>query len=178
MEKFGLNLLQPDGITMRLPGTEGLSAILRNRHHRSSGRNGLTSESVLRPAPGIPNLFVMPAGPLDTEPSELIGSNAMQGLLQEWSTQFDHIIIDTSPVVLVSDAVRLSVSAHSVILLVRWGHPPREAFARAQELLTQVNATVMGVVFNGADLTSAGFSDYGKYGYYGSSQQADQARRN
>ncbi len=90
----------------------------------------------------------------------------MQGLLQEWSTQFDHIIIDTSPVVLVSDAVRLSVSADSVILVVRWGHTPREAFARAQELLTQVNAAVMGVVFNGADLTSPGYSDYGQYGYY------------
>ncbi len=58
------------------------------------------------------------------------------------------------------------------------GHTPREAFARAQELLTQVNAAVMGVVFNGADLTFPGYSDYGQYGYYGSSQQADQARRN
>jgi len=83
----------------------------------------------------------------------------MQGLLQEWSTQFDHIIIDTSPVVLVSDAVRLSVSADSVILVVRWRHTPRVAFARAQELLTQVNAAVMGVVFNGADLTFPGYSD-------------------
>jgi succinoglycan biosynthesis transport protein ExoP len=150
---------------MRLPGTEGLSTILRTRERRSPRHTAPTSESVPLPAPGIPNLFVMPAGPVDAEPSELIGSKAMQDLLQEWNTQFDHIIIDSSPVVMVSDAVRLSVSADSVILVVRWGHTPQEAFARAQELLTQVNAPVMGVVFNGADLNSARLSYYGQYGY-------------
>ncbi len=163
---------------MQLTSTEGLSTILRDCDHRSGMRGGVTSESVMLPAPGIPNLFVMPAGPLDAEPSELIGSKAMQDLLQEWHTRFDHIIIDTSPIVLVSDAVRLSVSADSVILVVRWGHTPQEAFARAQELLTQVNAPVMGVVFNGADLTSPGLSYYGQYGYSSSSQQPSQTRRN
>jgi succinoglycan biosynthesis transport protein ExoP len=156
---------------MRLPGTKGLSTILRNHDHRSATRNGLTSESALLPVPGIPNLFVMPAGPLDAEPSELIGSKAMQDVLQEWSTQFDHIIIDTSPVVLVSDAVRLSVSADSVILVVRSGHTPQEALARAQQLLNQVNAPVLGVVFNAVDVTSPALSYYGRYGYDSYPQQ-------
>jgi polysaccharide biosynthesis transport protein len=163
---------------MRLPVTEGLSTILRSRNDLSGRGSALTSESVPVPAPGIPNLFVMPAGPLDAEPAELVGSKAMQELLQEWNTQFDHVIVDSSPVVLVSDAVRLSVAADSVILVVRWGHTPQEAFARAQELLTQVNAAVMGVVFNGADLTSPALSYYGQYGYDSYPQQLNRTGKN
>jgi Mrp family chromosome partitioning ATPase len=94
----------------------------------------------------------------------------MEELLQEWNMQFDHVIIDSPPVVLASDAVRLSVAADSVILVVRRDHTPQEAFARAQELLTQVSAPVIGVVFNGADLNSSELSYYGQYGYHSSSQ--------
>jgi capsular exopolysaccharide synthesis family protein len=155
---------------MRLPVTEGLSTILRSGNDLSRRGGALTSESVILPAPGIPNLFVMPAGPLDAEPAELIGSKAMEELLQEWNMQFDHVIIDSPPVVLASDAVRLSVAADSVILVVRRDHTPQEAFARAQELLTQVSAPVIGVVFNGADLNSSELSYYGQYGYHSSSQ--------
>jgi capsular exopolysaccharide synthesis family protein len=156
---------------MRLPVTEGLSTILRSGNELSRRGSALTSESVILPAPGIPNLFVMPAGPLDAEPAELIGSKAMEDLLQEWNMQFDYVIIDSPPVVLASDAVRLSVAADSVILVVRRDHTPQEAFARAQELLAQVSAPVIGVVFNGADLTSSELSYYGRYGgYYSSSQ--------
>ena len=163
---------------MGLPGTEGLSTILRSRNDRSANGSVPASRSLVVAAPGIPNLFVMPAGPLDAEPAELIGSKAMVDLLREWRTQFDHIIIDSSPVVLVSDAVRLSVTADAVILVIRWGHTPQEAFARAEELLAQVNAVVMGVVFNGADLTSPALSYYGQYGYDSYPQQPNHARKN
>lgn len=148
---------------LRLRCVGGLSTILRSRDHSTVRDNKAPSDVFpLRP-PGIPNLFVVPAGPLETDSAEFIGSRVMQDLLQEWSMQFDHIIIDSPPVSLVADTVRLSVSADSVILVVRWGHTPQGAFARAQELLSQVNAPVMGVVFNAADLSSHS----GRYGYYG-----------
>jgi capsular exopolysaccharide synthesis family protein len=152
---------------LQLPAAEGLSTMLRDRDKRSKSRSGLGSESVSDPlpSPGVPNLFVMPAGPLHEESDELVGSKAMLDLLQQWKTQFDHIIIDTSPVVLVPDIVRLSVSTDSVILVVRWGHTPQAAFARAQQLLTQVNAPLMGVVLNGTDTSSPALSYYGRYGY-------------
>jgi len=153
---------------LQLPGTEGLCNIIRSRNKRASS-NGLTSEfvpvPVPLPAPGIPNLFVMPAGLPDEGSDELLGSRGMQDLLQEWNTQFDYIIIDTSPVVLVPDTVRLAVTADSVILVVRWGHTPQGAFTRAQQLLTQVHAPVMGVVLNGTDPSSLELSYYGQYGY-------------
>ena len=85
--------------------------------------------------------------------------------------EFDHVIIDSPPVLVVSDAVRLSVGADSVILVVRSGYTPQDAFARAQEVLMQVNAAVMGVVLNAADLASPELSYYSQYGYYSSSSQ-------
>lgn len=148
---------------LRLRCAGGLTTILRSRDH-SAVKNSLPSTDALPLRhPKIPNLFVVPAGPLESDSAEYIGSKVMQNLLQEWNMQFDHIIIDSPPVSLVADTVRLSVSADSVILVVRWGHTPQGALARAQELLSQVNAPVMGVVFNAADLSSHS----GRYGYYG-----------
>ena len=148
---------------LRLRCTGGLTTILRSRENSAAKNSMPPSDALPLRHPRIPNLFVVPAGPLESESTESIGSKVMQDLLQEWSTQFDHIIIDSPPVNLVADTVRLSVSADSVILVVRWGHTPQGALARAQELLSQVNAPVMGVVFNAADLSSHS----GKYGYYG-----------
>ena len=157
---------------MGVAATSGLSTLLRVRQNVTERASALASaESAICGAPGIPSLFVVPAGPVDAEPAELFGSDAIQGLLREWSTQFDHIIIDSPPLLVVSDGVRLSVAADSVMLVVRSGYTPQEAFARAQELLVQVNATVMGIVLNAADIASPELSYYSQYGYYSSSNQ-------
>ena len=156
---------------MRLAATDGVSTLLRIRQNVPAGDSTGASESAIHPAPGIANLFLMPAGPVGAEPAELVGSDAMQELLQEWSTQFDHVIIDSPPVLLLSDAIRLSASVDAVILVVRSGYTPQEAFARAQELLVQVNAVVIGIVLNAANLASPELSYYGKYGYYSSPGQ-------
>lgn len=150
---------------MHLPNTQGLSTLVQGRNDQSTKDRVPSPEALILPVRGVPNLFVMPAGPVKADPSHLSGSKALEDLLDEWRAKFDHIIIDTSPVVTVSDAVRLSVVADCVILVVRHGHTPQEAFARAQELLSQVNAPVLGVVFNGADLNSRELSYYGRYGY-------------
>src|SRR5438309_683949 len=123
---------------MRVAATDGLSTVLRIRQSLQTRASTLpsTPESAIHRIPGIPKLSVMPAGPMDAEPAELIASDAMQDLLHEWNLQFDHVIIDSPPVLVVSDAVRLSVGADSVILVVRSGYTPQDAFARAQEVLT------------------------------------------
>ena len=158
---------------MRVAATDGLSTVLRIRQSLQTRASTLpfTPEGAIHRIPGIPKLSVMPAGPMDTEPAELIASDAMQDLLHEWNLQFDHVIIDSPPVLVVSDAVRLSVGADSVIVVVRSGYTPQDAFSRAQELLLQVNAAVMGVVLNAADLASPELSYYSQYGYYSSSSQ-------
>ncbi len=158
---------------MRVAATDGLTTVLRIRQNLQARASTVpsTPEGAIHRIPGIPKLFVMPAGPMDTEPAELIASDVMQDLLHEWNLQFDHVIIDSPPVLVVSDAVRLSVGADSVILVVRSGYTPQDAFARAQEVLMQVNAAVMGVVLNAADLASPELSYYSQYGYYSSSSQ-------
>jgi len=121
-------------------------------------------ESAIVPFPGLPNLQILPAGPIPPNPVELLGSRVMKDYIARWREEFDHIIIDTPPCLSVTDAVALSIDADGVILVVRSGQTPKAALRRASELLLQVNARVMGVVLNGFNIHSA--DDY--YYYYGS----------
>jgi len=99
-----------------------------------------------------------------SEDTELLVSN-FKDLVDRWRIQFDHIIIDTPPVLAMTDAVRMSVEADSVILVIRAGQIPKKEFLRAQDLLLRVNARLTGFVLNGEDLNSSEFRNY--YGYYG-----------
>lgn len=115
------------------------------------------------PVPGIPNLSLLPAGPADPAQAEMLSPEIMRKLIAEWRLKYDHIIIDTPPVLLASDAVRLSVAADSVILVVRSGYTTEEAFRRSQDLLQHVGANVTGCVLNAADLSSPELSYYSAY---------------
>jgi succinoglycan biosynthesis transport protein ExoP len=137
-------------------GDETLSA--------SDSAASVTSESVILPVPEVPNLFVLPAGSSDEVQCELTSLALMQKLMMEWRGKFDHVIIDTPPVLLAADAVRLSVEADSIILVVRSGYTTQEAFCRAQELLLQVNAPATGILLNAVDLRSPDLSYYREYG--------------
>jgi succinoglycan biosynthesis transport protein ExoP len=155
------------GTALGLKATAGLGTLMNGNKTKSIGA-GTGARSVGDPIvslPKIPNLFVLPAGPCEPTQFELISSDLLRDLLADWRERFDHIVIDTPPVLLASDAVRLSVQADSVILVVRYGYTPQDAFCRAQESLRLVNASVTGVVLNGYDPNSAEFSYYGKYAY-------------
>ncbi len=108
-------------------------------------------ESVILPSPHLPNLFLLPAGPIPPRPSEILNSGRMKRLLTQWRETFDHVIIDSSPVLAVTDAVRLSAEADAVILVIRSGHTSKAALRRSIALLAQVNAKLLGFVFNGFD---------------------------
>jgi succinoglycan biosynthesis transport protein ExoP len=111
------------------------------------------------------NLFILPSGSIPPQPSELLSAPLMQDLLRRWREEYDHIIIDSPPVLSVTDAVLMSVKADAVILVVRSGQTTTNAVRRARDLLTHVNANLLGVVLNAADLTSLG-------GYYSGSQSS------
>jgi polysaccharide biosynthesis transport protein len=144
---------------MRLSTNSGLSTLLR----QSS-----TFEQAVIGCADIPNLFVLPAGPVRLpDDTELLVSR-FKSLVGTWREQFDHIIIDTPPVLAMTDAVRMSVDADSVIQVVRAGLLTRADFLRAQDLLLKVHAPLAGFVLNGADLASSDFRYY--YGYYGQDQ--------
>jgi capsular exopolysaccharide synthesis family protein len=136
--------------------------------HSSSGLSTLLSgvdkqAHLLVPIADVPTLFVLPAGPLPPNPAELLSSEAMRTWLALWRKEFDYIVIDSPPCLAVTDAVALSVEADKVIFVARAGRTTKAALKRASELLSHVNANVMGVVLNCLDSHS---DDY--YTYYGS----------
>jgi capsular exopolysaccharide synthesis family protein len=141
----------------RLPAERGLSTIL-------TGASDLDSTEVA--VSEIANLHVLPAGPLPPNPAELLGSSAMERLLRQCQQKFDHIIIDTPPVLSVTDAVALSTQVDSVLLVVHSSKTTKSALRQACDLLQHVHARVMGCVMNAVDVDSL-HSYYHSYYYYG-----------
>jgi capsular exopolysaccharide synthesis family protein len=122
-------------------------------------------EDVVLPCPEVPNLWILPAGPIPPQPAELLGSAVMKDHITRWRNEFDHIIVDTPPCLSVTDAVLLSPEADRVILVARSGKTTKAALRHACDVLLQVNARVMGIVLNALDRHSA--EAYYQYGYGG-----------
>jgi capsular exopolysaccharide synthesis family protein len=116
------------------------------------------------------NLFVLPSGPLPPHPSELLAATSMQDLIREGRNEYDHIIIDSPPLLSVTDAVLLAVQADMVALVVRSGQTTMGAIRNARDLLLHVKAPLRGIVLNAVDLQSPDYYYYHsgpKYrGYY------------
>jgi capsular exopolysaccharide synthesis family protein len=113
-----------------------------------------------------PNLHVMTAGPIPPNPSELLSSLKWRVLIAELEANYDHIVIDSPPVIHVTDALIISPYADGVVLVVKGGHTPREAVMRAKQALYDVNAKIFGVVLNGVDLNSESYYYNYKYSYH------------
>ncbi len=123
----------------------------------------------------IPNLFLIPGGPVPPNPPELIGSERMQLAFQLLSRHFKFFVIDTPPIISVTDAVVLSPHVDGVILVVEGGKTPKEAVLKAQSRLASVGAKILGVLMNKVDIHKTGYPydvsyDYGNY--YASSNDA------
>jgi polysaccharide biosynthesis transport protein len=100
-----------------------------------------------------PNLSLLPCGPLPSNPAELIGSERMKELLRVLSERYDHILIDSPPLMYVTDPVILSTIVDGVILVVRGGKSDREAVFQSRLMLSSVGAKVFGVVLNDVRLS-------------------------
>jgi len=123
-----------------------------------------------------PNLFVIPAGPIPPHPAELLSSPLMQDLLRKLRDDYDHVIVDSPPVISVTDPVLLSVQTDAVLLIIRSGQTTAAHVRRARSLLQSVNAGLLGVVVNAADLGSPDYYYYyygSKYRYYTEKERRD-----
>ncbi len=136
-------------------------------------------EESIRSVSEVPNLKVLPAGPVALHPSEMLASARMRDLMHSLEAEFDHIIIDTPPVLSVTDAALLSALADSTILVIRTGVTSRAALRRAHDVLAHVDARIMGVILNAADFTAPDRYSYGtRYvNYYQDSAPAKTAQR-
>jgi len=130
----------------------------------------------------VPNLSVLPAGPAVATPAELLQSDSFRALLDELGTRFDRIVLDSSPVALVTDAAILASLADATILVARAGQTPRALAARAVAVLGDVGVKVAGTVLNDVDLSRKkyGNGDFRYYGYgygYGYGAEGSEPRR-
>ena len=132
-------------------------------------------DDVAVPFADLPNLTILPAGPIPPQPAELLGSAVMKEYIARWRNEFDHVVIDSPPCLSVTDAVVLSPEADRVILVARSGRTTKIVLRRACDLLMQVNARVMGIVLNALNTRSTeGYYYYGgRYSdrYYDESQE-------
>jgi capsular exopolysaccharide synthesis family protein len=111
----------------------------------------------------IPNLSLLPCGPIPPNPAEMISSIKMRELLRTLRDRYDHIVIDSPPLLKVTDPVILSTLVDGVILVVHGGKSTRDVVRRTRHELAIAGAKVFGVVLNNVD-NGHGDAD----GYYGS----------
>jgi succinoglycan biosynthesis transport protein ExoP len=144
-------------------------------HHRFglTGKLGLTTllagsstlEQTLQHVPDLPNLDILPSGPVPPFPTEMLSSDAMRSLLNQLGTVYTHIIIDSPPILSVTDAVILGRLVDAVVLVVRHKKASKNVMRRTRDLLVRSGAPVAGLVLNAVDLNSPEY--YGYYGYSG-----------
>ncbi|GMK39902.1 tyrosine protein kinase [Paenibacillus sp. CCS19] len=136
-----------------------------------SNRNGLSqvlsgqSEWVDAVQPTrIKNLQVLTSGPIPPNPSELLDATRMDGLLEQLRERYDMVLIDTPPVLAVSDAQIMATRCDGVLLVVNARGAKRREAIKAREALLLVQARIVGVALNGTPPKEG-------YGYYEYSEQ-------
>jgi len=144
-------------------------------HHRFglNGKVGLTSvltgsvslEDAIQTIPEIPQLDVLVSGPVPPFPTEMLSSETMRQLLERVRGMYTHIVMDSPPLLSVTDSVVLARDADAVVMIVRHGKSSKHAMRRARDLLIRSGAPVTGIVLNAVDLNSPEY--YAYYGYYG-----------
>jgi succinoglycan biosynthesis transport protein ExoP len=131
----------------------------------SSYLAGVSSlDLVTVPHPAIPNLAAIPTGPLPPSPADLLSSHKLAEAIAILRSRYKFIVIDSPPIMAATDAVILSVLADGVLLVVRSGETPKEAFTRTHDLLASVKCRMLGVVLNAVDSSAPDY--YYSYRYY------------
>ena len=129
-----------------------------------------TEELAVAQSETIANLAVLPAGTTPSYPAEMLASSKMLDLVEHWRTQYDHIVMDTSPVSLFTDAVVLGARADAVLLVARSCATTRRDLRRARDLLLRANVCIAGIVLNGFDLQQ-------EAGYYRSQRSSGPTKK-
>ena len=121
-------------------------------------------DEVCFPHPQIENLVVVPTGPIPPSPADLLSSHRMRDAISYLRQKYKFIVIDSPPIMAATDAVILSALTDGVLLVVRSGTTPKEAFTRTRDLLHAVKSRLLGVVLNAVDSTAPDY--YYSYRYY------------
>jgi polysaccharide biosynthesis transport protein len=158
---------------ININGHPGLSSVLTGA--------GQIDQSLFQ-SPDLPGLWFLSTGPQSPNPSDLLASQAMQELLVTLRGRFDHIVVDTPPVLMVTDATVLSSIVDGVILIAESRVTARAALTRAHRILEGAGANILGCVLNKLDLKYDGqygsyYCDYVRYYRQGRQAQGLTAKR-
>jgi polysaccharide biosynthesis transport protein len=115
----------------------------------------------------VPHLFLMPAGAIPPNPSELLGSERMQELLHRTQERFVRVVLDSPPLASVTDGAILSTLVSGVLLVIKAEQVPRKAAQDAVNHLEELHAHILGAVLNDVPLQRESYY-YRHYKYYSS----------
>ena len=144
-----------------------LSAVFGIQHERGGGISSFLigskeAEDIVLPTELNSNLFIIPAGPVPPNPSELITNGKIEELFSYLEKIFDYIVIDTAPVLPVTDACLLSPMCDATLYIVRQGHTPKIYIKKFEEQSKIKALKNVAIVFNGVQDAAFG---YGRYDY-------------
>jgi protein-tyrosine kinase len=130
---------------------------------------GLSFAELAQPT-AIPNLSILPSGPLPPNPAELVGSHRMRECLQAATESFDLVLCDSPPVMAVADAASLAAQCDGVIFVIRVGNMAHDVLRRVVDQIEAVKGRILGVLLNRADPRRDGYYYYYQtyQRYYGS----------
>ena len=149
---------------LQVPNRDGLSNLFLHSQDRLNGS--------VRPTE-LEGLQVITSGHLLPNPSELLGSDRMMDILRQLADQFDTVILDAPPMLLVTDALVLAPSVDGVLIVVKPSITKRAALKHLIEQLRQVNANILGIVMNDVKIDRSRYYRYQYNGYYYNKKKYD-----
>ena len=114
----------------------------------------------------IDNLWVLTSGSIPSNPSELLGSSRMKTLVEQMKKEYEYVILDTPPLISVSDSAILASQADGILMVVRPGKVKGEVGRRTKELLERIGTPVLGCVFNCVEPSHRDYYYYYNYYHY------------
>lgn len=139
---------------------------------------GLSEESqCLRVSKYFDNWYILPAGDIPPNPSELLGSERMHALLDRCAEIFDLIVVDLPPIGVVTDALVISPWTDGLIVAVRQNYTERKALNACMYQINKLGAKFLGFVMTDASVGEGSYKRYGKYGHdYGYGYDSAESR--
>lgn len=125
----------------------------------------------------IDNLWVLTSGPIPSNPSEVLGSSRMKTLVEQMREEYEYVILDTPPLISVSDSAILASQADGILMVIRPGKVKGEIGRHTKELLERIGTPVLGCVFNGVEASHRNYYYYyNYYHYYAGSEREEKAK--
>jgi len=147
---------------LRRPALHTMFDLPNERGFTSVFQGGASALDAVVPVAAADSLFVLPSGPLPPNPSELLASRRTAELLFELQSEFDVVLVDSAPVLPVTDAIVLAAWVEATVLVARAGVSTGKLLTESMQRLSTVEARVAGTVLNAAEASEG----YGYAGYY------------